>query len=84
MWAAAKLGPIVRSDWQQLDHDVRAIAALWGEEEDNDHALAHRLITDTVRWGHRSLERTEVRSDGAYIHHPRSSSPMIEYAREGI
>ena len=58
MWVAAKLGLIVRSDWQQPDHDVRAIAALWGEEE-NDNALAHRLynITDTVRWGHRSLER---------------------------
>ena len=58
MWVAAKLGLILRSDWKQLDHDVRAIAALWGEEE-NDHALARRLydIAETVRWVHRRLER---------------------------
>ena len=74
MWVAAKLGLILRNDWEQLDHDVRAIAALWGEE-DNDHALAHRLynITDTVRWGIGPWSGTEVRSDGSY--HPPSQGP---------
>ena len=52
------LEPASWCDCEQVDHDVRAIAALWGEE-DNDHAPAHRLYdtADTVRWGHRRPER---------------------------
>lgn len=60
-WVAVKLDLPLRSDWPQIDHDVRAIARWWGET-DNDHALAHRLyvIAETIRWGYRGLERDGI------------------------